>query len=417
MMEIYKLILIVLKHVKCYICSSPKLLQFLDLGEHPPPLNFVAKEEIERQKEVFPLQVFFCESCGLIQLGDSVDPQIMFKEYLYTSGISLAFKSHLNSLAQLLVDRFDLGSNDLVIDIGSNDGTLLGYFSKHGVRILGVEPSSVAKIAQKNGVPTVNEFFNESIAKKILSDSGKAKIITATNVFAHVRDLQSFVNGVKLLLDDNGVFVTESQYLLDIIEKLEYDTIYHEHLRYYGLKQIVELFRLNNMEVFDAEHISSHGGSIRVYASHTGKFSVKESIQEILTQEDAAKLSSFETFKQFASRISENKQKLRTLLLDLKSQGKSIVGISAPARSSTILNYCEINSNILDYITEKSTLKIGKLTPGTHIRVEDDQLLTEQQPDYALLLSWHLGDSIISKIKKDGFKGKFIIPLPEPKII
>lgn len=403
--------------VKCYICSSQKLAKFLDLGDHPPPLNFVTKEEVGKKDQAFPLQIFFCESCGLVQLGNAVEPKIMFKNYLYTSGISIAFKNHLDSLAKLLVARFKMTADDLVIDIASNDGTLLACFSKYGVRILGVEPSNTAKIAQENRIPTVNEFFDEKVAKVIFKKSGKAKIITATNVFAHVKDLDSFMKGIKLLLAENGAFVSESQYLVDIIEKLEYDTIYHEHLRYYGLKQIIQLLGLYDMEVFDAEHISSHGGSIRVYASHKGTFPISKSVQQMLKKEDDLKLSSFETYKAFAERVAENRQKLRTILLKLKSKGKKIVGLSAPARSSTILNYCGINSDILDYIAEKSDLKIGKFTPGTHIKVVDDKILVDEQPDYALLLSWHLGQSVVSKIRNDGYKGKIIVPLPEPIIV
>ncbi|MGI0011644.1 MAG: methyltransferase domain-containing protein, partial [Nitrosopumilaceae archaeon] len=362
-------------------------------------------------------QVFFCDSCSLIQLGNAVDPTIMFKEYLYTSGVSTAFKDHLDSFAKLLVERFNITSNDLVIDIASNDGTLLSCFAKHHVKILGVEPSNTAKIARANGIPTINDFFDENIAKEILAKYGKAKVITATNVFAHVKNLDSFMNGIKLLLDDNGAFVSESQYLVDIIEKLEYDTIYHEHLRYYRLQPLLRLFDRYDMEVFDAERVPAQGGSIRVFASHKGKFNVSQSVENIIKKEDEANLSSLKTYKEFAERVAENKLNLRSILLDLKSKGKKIVGISAPARSSTILNYCEINSDILTYITEKSLLKIGKFTPGTHIEVVDDKMLVEEQPDYALLLSWHLGDSIISKIKNDGYKGKIIIPLPEPIIV
>ena len=403
--------------MQCYICSSTSLTNFLNLGNHPPPLNFVTKERLLDRNEAFPLQVFFCSNCGLVQLGDAVDPKIMFKEYLYTSGISTAFRTHLESFTEKLVERFSPNKDDLVIDIASNDGTLLQFFKNSGLRVLGVEPSNIADIAKENGIQTVNDFFNEEVAKQILDENGQAKIITITNAFAHIKDLDSLMNGIKILLKEDGVFVSESQYLVDIIEKLEYDTIYHEHLRYYCLKPLIQLFEKYNMEVFDCERISSHGGSIRVYASLKGKFTKSDNVKNIIDYEDKLKLSEIETYQAFAKKIYENKNKLIALLSKIKADGHNIVGISAPARSSTILNFCNINSENLDYIAEKSTLKFGKFTPGSHIKVVDDNQLVIDQPDFALLLSWHLSDSIVAKIRDDGFKGKIILPLPEPKII
>ena len=403
--------------MQCYICSSTSLTNFLNLGNHPPPLNFVTKERLLDRNEAFPLQVFFCSNCGLVQLGDAVDPKIMFKEYLYTSGISTAFRTHLESFAEKLVERFSPNKDDLVIDIASNDGTLLQFFKNSGLRVLGVEPSNIADIAKENGIQTVNDFFNEEVAKQILDENGQAKIITITNAFAHIKDLDSLMNGIKILLKEDGVFVSESQYLVDIIEKLEYDTIYHEHLRYYCLKPLIQLFEKYNMEVFDCERISSHGGSIRVYASLKGKFTKSDNVKNIIDYEDKLTLSEIETYQAFAKKIYENKNKLIALLSKIKADGHNIVGISAPARSSTILNFCNINSENLDYIAEKTTLKIGKFTPGSHIKVVDDNQLVIDQPDFALLLSWHLSDSIVAKIRDDGFKGKIILPLPEPKII
>jgi len=242
--------------MSCQICSSNDLVKILDLGMHPPPLKFLNNNEPE---QLFPLQLFFCNSCNLWQLGNAVDPSVLFKTYTYESGVSNSFKNHLYNFAKLLVDRFHLTSNDLVIDIASNDGTLLEGFSSFNIRILGVEPSNVADIAKNKGIPTVKNFFDEDVAKEILKKYGKAKVITAANIFAHVKSLDSFMKGVQLLLKEDGVFVTESQYLMDIVQKLEYDTIYHEHLRYYGIKQLEKLFDIYDMEIFDAERISAQG--------------------------------------------------------------------------------------------------------------------------------------------------------------
>lgn len=400
----------------CQICKNPELKNILDMGKHPPPLNFLSAKDSQKH-ELFPLQLFHCSKCGLVQLGDAVDPKKLFKKYAYTSGVSVSFKNHLFSLAELLVKKFELTSNELVIDIGSNDGTLLQGFTKFNVKVLGIEPSNVAKIAVKNGIPTINDFFDERVSNQILKEYGQAKIITAANIFAHVKKLDSFMKGIKLLLKEDGVYVSESQYLQDIIEKLEFDTIYHEHLRYYGLKQITFLLKLFDMEVFHAERISAQGGSIRVYSCHKGKFPISESVQKILDEEEKLKISHFETLQSFAKRVQKNKKELNSLLLELKKEGKKIAGIGAPARSCTILNYCEIGPDILDFITEKSTLKIGKVTPGSNIKVVDDDELIKIQPDYALLLSWHFKDLLIPKMKQAGYKGKFIIPLPKVEVI
>jgi len=400
--------------MSCQICSSNDLVKILDLGMHPPPLKFLNNNEPE---QLFPLQLFFCKSCHLWQLGDAVDPSVLFKTYTYESGVSNSFKNHLYNFAKLLVDRFHLTSNDLVIDIASNDGTLLEGFSSFNIRILGVEPSNVADIAKNKGIPTVKNFFDEDVAKEIIKKYGKAKVITAANIFAHVKSLDSFVKGVQLLLKEDGVFVTESQYLMDIVQKLEYDTIYHEHLRYYGIKQLEKLFDIYDMEIFDAERISAQGGSIRVFSSFKEKISKNNSVKELIHKEEEFGLNKLDTAKEFATRVENNKKDLRELLLKIKSEGKSIAGIGAPARSSTVLNFCKIDSKILDFIAEKGILKIGKVTPGTHIEVVDDKTLIEKQPDYALLLSWHLKDNLIPKIRNDGYKGKIIVPLPKIEIL
>jgi len=402
----------------CYICEKNNLTEILDLGNHPPPLILLSESEVKNKNEtLFPLKLFFCNDCGLVQLKDAVDPELLFKEYSYTSSASTAFKNHLHDFAKYLVEKFNLTENDLVIDIASNDGTLLEGFLPFGVKVLGVEPSVVAKLAEKKGVTTVNDFFDEGAARKILENWGKAKIITATNVFAHVHKLDSLMKGIKLLLEENGSFVSENHYLLDLIEKLEYDTIYHEHLRYYGLHQLVRLFKKYDMVVYDIERIPTHGGSIRVFSSFKNKHPVTTNVKNLLEQENALALTSQKTLFAFADKVKENKSELLLLLKKLRSEGKSIVGISAPARSCTLLNYCEIGPTLLDYITESSPLKIGKYTPGSHLEIKSDSLLNEEKPDYALLLSWHLKDSIIPKIRQNGYKGKFIIPLPKPVIL
>ena len=404
--------------MECYICKKNDLTEILDLGNHPPPLILLSENELKTKSEpLFPLKLFLCEVCGLVQLDDAVDPELLFRDYSYTSSASVSFKNHLHSFAKKIVEKYGLTKDDLVIDIASNDGTLLQGFLSHDVKVLGIEPSNVAKLAEEKGVTTVNDFFDEKIANEILQKYGKAKIITATNVFAHIHKLDSLMNGIKVLLDDDGSFISENHYLKDLIEKLEYDTIYHEHLRYYGLSQLVTLFEKYDMEVYHVERIPTHGGSIRVFACQKNTHEITSSVVSLLMEEKEMRLTSKQTLLDFAEKVHENKSELLYILKKLQSEGKKVVGISAPARSCTVLNFCNIDSSLLNYITESSSLKIGKFTPGTHIPIKSDSFLNDEQPDYALLLSWHLKDSIVPKLRQNGFKGKFIIPLPSPKII
>lgn len=401
--------------MNCQLCENKDLEKILDFGLHPPPLNFL-NEENENEK-LYPLELYFCNECNLVQLGTAVDPRTMFKKYTYTSGVSVSFRKHLEDFAKYLVERLQLKKDDMVIDIGSNDGTFLEQFLLQNIKVLGVEPSNVAEISKEKNISTINDFFDEKIAKEILTNYGKAKLISALNVFAHVDKLDSFMKGIKILLQEDGIFVTESQYLLDIVQRLEYDTMYHEHLRYYGLKQLKLLFEKYGMEVFDVQRVEAQGGSIRVFACIKGQFTKSSEVSRLLEREDEFKLHDIQTIKEFANRVYQNKEELCKLLSELKSKENKIAAISAPARSCTIFNFCNIDSKIIDFVVEKSPLKIGKYTPGTHIKVVDDSELVNRQPDYALLLSWHLKDSLVPKIRKEGYEGKIIIPLPRVQVV
>lgn len=401
----------------CQICSSKGLETVLSLGHQPPSDAFLRPQDLTRPEVTFPLNVLFCETCGLVQLDYVVDPSLLFRDYVYSSSTNNSLRVNFEDLVGKLIKRFQITSNDLAVDIGSNDGTLLENYLSHNIRILGIDPSSVADLAIAKGIPTLKEFFNEETAKQTREKYGQAKIITATNVFAHVDQMASFMNGVDLLLGDDGIFVTESHYLLDLITKLQYDSIYHEHLRYYSLKPLMKLFERFGFEVIDVERISTHGGSIRVYAAKKGRYPISKSVEELVKIEVESGLYQKETYHEFANKVKENKLKLLKLLLDLKSEGKRIVGIGAPAKGNTLLNYCHLDPDMIDYLVEKSTLKIGTLAPGTHIPVVEEERLFTEQPDYGLLLSWNLADELIPKLKEVGFKGKFIIPNPLPRII
>jgi len=403
--------------MSCFICGEKKLYKFLSLGDQPPSDAFLRARDLNKPEATYPLELCLCQSCYLVQLNYAVDPEKLFKDYVYNTATNNSLKKSFENLVNNLVKRFDLSASDLAIDIGSNDGTLLSYYRPHKVKILGIDPSSAAKLALANDIPTIVDFFSTKLAAKVIKKYGRAKIITATNVFAHVKKLDDFVDGVKDLLADGGVFVSESGYLLDFIEKLQYDSVYHEHLRYYSLKPLEILFKKFGMEIIDAERGTIHGGTIIVYAAREGKYPVSGKVVELIGEEESFGLYKKETFVNFARRVKKNKLAIQKLISDLKSGGKNIAAIGAPAKGNTLLNYCALGADVIDYLAEKSELKIGTFSPGTHIPVVDESRLYKDQPDYALMLSWNIADELIPKIRAKGYRGKFIIPHPKPKII
>lgn len=403
--------------MRCQTCSNENLFKFLDLGEHPACI-FPREGQLKDEKR-FPLDVHYCPDCGLVQLGHPVAQEILFgDDYHHIAALSSSFKEHLKDLAADTAKRFKLASGDLVVELGSNDGALLEAFSPHKVKVLGVDPSDVALIAIKKGIATIREFFNEGLAAKMVKDHGKAKVIASLNTFAHVSSLDSFVRGVRDLLTDDGVFITESHYVLDLITGLQYDFIYHEHCRYYAVRTLVHLFEKHGMEVFDVVRIPTHSGSIRVFAGKKGAHPVAKIVGELLKAEAAAGLTKKETYVEFAKKVHAHKKIFVDFLKAIRAKGQRIAGLTFPARAVTLLNYCGIGPETLDCITEMSTLKIGRYSPGTHIKVVDQEMLfREGAPEYGLLLSWHIAKEIIPRFKAKGFKGKFIIPLPTPTIV
>lgn len=401
----------------CFICSNTHLLKFLDLGAQPPSDAFLRKEDLGKPEAKYPLALYFCEACGLVQLQDIVSPEVLFREYVYTTGMNNSLRANFKALVEMLVSRYTLTKETLVIDIGSNDGTLLSNYAPFGVKVLGIDPSSASAIARENGIPTLTEFFNKKTAEDVVQAHGQAKVVTATNVFAHVDDLDSFMRGIRAVLSEDGVFVSESGYLLDMIETIGYDAIYHEHLRYYSLRPLVALFERFGMEIIDVERISSHNGSIRVYAAFKGAYPKAASVAELLALEESKALHVKETLVLFAKRVYGHRDALIALLTDARKSGKRVVGIGAPAKGNTLLNFCGITPKIVGCLLEKSELKIGLFAPGTHIPVVGEALLYAEQPEYALLLSWNLAGELVPLLKQKGFMGKFIIPFPEIKIV
>lgn len=389
----------------------------MDLGQQPPSDAFLRRDDVEKPEPTYPLALSFCGECGLVQLGCVVDPNLLFRDYVYTTGTNNSLRANFKALVERLAERFKISETSLVIDIGSNDGTLLENYAPHTRKALGVDPSSAALLAEKKGIKTIRDFFTEAVAERVLREYGKAKLITATNVFAHVQELNSFMLGIETLLQKDGVFVSESGYLLDMVHTLGYDAMYHEHLRYYSLRPLTVLFEKFGMEIFDVERIPSHNGSIRVYVAKKGAYPKAEAVGVLLNVEKREKLYDVQTFIAFAKRVNEHRESFSELLSGIRASGNRIVGIGAPAKGNTLLNSCGITPRIVEALLEKSELKIGLYAPGSHIPVVSEEKLFAEQPEYALLLSWNLTDELIHKLKAKGYRGKFILPFPTPVVV
>ncbi len=402
----------------CQVCGNAELNKIFSLGHHAPVHGHLTAESLHEPEMVYPLNLCRCPNCGLMQLDYIVDPKVLFyPAYPYFTGMTNMLINDFRNLRDVLMQHYGVKPNDLVVDIGSNDGTLLQGFKEGGAKVLGVEPTNVAIVAQKNGIDTLQEFFSEDTVNKIIARYGRAKAVTATNMFAHVNDVYGLAKGIVSILDDDGIFVSESQYLVDMIEKTALDTIYHEHLRYYSLKPISTLLSMVGMSIVDAERIGAAGGSIRVYAKK-GLHFPSQCLTELLQNEEKLGVYNNDLFQKLAVKANKLKHDLMAILVKCKQEGKRIAGIGAPGRSNTLLNFIKIDSNILDYAAEKKgSPKIGLFTPGTHIPIVDEEIIFSDQPDYGLLLSWHIADELVPKLKNRGFRGKFIVPLPEPRII
>lgn len=401
----------------CQVCAGKKLEAILRYGNQPIVQAYLAPSDLGKPEATYPLNLVFCASCGLLQLDYVADPKVVFpKNYPYRTGLTNMLIRNFEELAKKTIPAYKLKPNDLVIDIGSNDGTSLKAFKALGMRVLGVEPTDAAKDANKNGIPTVQKFFTIPVAKEIVKKYGKAKAVTASNVFAHIADAPALAEAISLLLDKNGVFVSESQYFFDTFEKTEFDCIYHEHLRFYTLKPLQKLLADAGMIVVDAERISAAGGSIRVFAKK-GKHPQSKNVAVLMQAEERAGLYDVKKLKSFAEKAVEAKRELVRLVAECTKKGV-VAGLGSPARSNTLIGFTHIDKDFLDYLGEKAgSPKIGLLTPGTHIPVVDEQKIIDEQPPYLLVLSWHIGEELMSMMRKKGYKGRFIVPLPIPRIV
>lgn len=403
----------------CQVCGGKNLYNVIDLGHQPPCDSLLWPRQLDEVERVYPLRFQVCRDCSLGQIDYVVAPEeLFFPDYPYRSGITQTLVEKLSRTAVATLGRHPFPAGSLVIDIGSNDGTVLSAFQERGMRVLGVEATNIAKLANERGIETIQAFFNEDLAEKIIGSHGHASAIAATNVFAHISGLGSIMRGVSRLLADGGVFVTESHYLLDLLETAQYDSIYHEHLRYYTLKSLIRLFAQYDFTVTDIERIDNYGGSIRVFAEKGRGRPVQPGIQEMLDAEERAGLYGTEVFDYFADRTRKARRDLLSLVLDITNRGERVVGAGCPGRASTLLNYTGLDPSLLPYIAEQSTsLKLGLFLPGRHIPIIDEKQMLEEQPEYVVMLSWHYATAIVRNLRAKGLKSKIIVPLPEVHIL
>ena len=411
----------ILHNTKCRICRSEKLEKFLDLGKVAFVSNFLKREDFEKPEHIPDLQIYVCTNCWLAQVIDVPDPEDLFlHDYPYFTSFISTMITHFHNLAGNIITRFNLTPQDLVVDIGSNDGVFLGGFKRFSILVLGVDPAPVAaSIANSRGIETLNVFFTEETAKKIRSERGPAKVIISTNTFAHIDKLDDFISGIKILLDDEGAFIFENPYLVDTLEYTEFDTMYYDHVSYYAIQPLRVLFDRFQMEIFDVKRTPVHGGSILVFVKKAGaKISVTDAAQKLIEFERASGYNAPRVYKEFAARVELFRENLTGLLGKLKNEGNRIVGYGASARGNVLLSYCHIGTETLDYMVDDSTFKQGRYTPGTHIPIVAPEKILKDMPDYVLLVAWNFADEIMDRLedyKKRG--GKYIIPLPAIKIV
>ena len=400
---------------KCQISNSKKLRSLIFLG-YLPPVNTLRKIGSTLKEEIsFPAELLYCEKSRLAQLGCIVNKEILFPySYPYTSSTTKILRENFADLYQDTTKIVKLKKQDLIIDIGSNDGNLLGNF-KNNHKVLGVTPEKIGKLAIKKGIPTIIDYFNNKVSNKIINKYGKAKIITATNAFAHIDDINLIVKSILKTLKKDGIFISESHYLLPLIQTVQYDTIYHEHLRYYSLESLNFLFKKHNLEIIDTKEIPTHGGSIRVYAARKGEYRISKQVKKQFKKE--RKYLNKKSFENFKKNVVKSKVNLFNIIKKLKDKNKTIFGVGAPSRASTLINYLGLDQDIIDCVLEvKGSYKIGNYIPGTKIPIINEDILLKRKPQYLILFSWHIKNELKKNLKKKGFRGKFIIPLPVPKI-
>ena len=403
----------------CQISGKNDIEQVIDLGHQPLCDSLLLKKNLNEPEKTYPLRLYRSKSLGHAQL-DYVVPgeEVYFPEYPYRPGITKEVQEHHSKRCEETILKYNIPINSLIVDIGSNDGTLLSYYKQKTMRTIGIEPTNTAKIAQSNGINTIQAFFDEKIAENILTNYGEAKIITATNVFAHMATMGKVIRGIKRLLAKDGFFIFENHYIVNILKDNQYDTIYHEHIRSYSLKSLIYLFNLYDMKVIDAEVVDRYGGTIRVTVEKNDKLKISKNVKNLISLEKKFGLFEENVWNKFKSNIIKTKYDLLEIALDASNKRQRFVGKSCPGRCSTLINYIGLDQDLMPYIAEQPTsLKLGKFLPGKHIPIVEDDILFKEKPDFVVIFAWHYGKEIAKNLKDKGLKSKFILPLPYVKIL
>jgi SAM-dependent methyltransferase len=399
-------------------CGTPLRATFVDLGMSPLCESYVTREQLNQMEPFYPLHAYVCEACFLVQLDEYVSPEAIFSEYAYFSSYADSWVQHMKRYADMIVERLGLGPNSFVVEIASNDGYLLQHFVAKGVPVLGIEPAAnVAKVAVGKGVPTLVEFFGEKLARQLAGNGKQADLVAGANVLAQVPDVNDFVEGIKILLKPRGVLTIEFPHLMRLIEENQFDTIYHEHFSYFSFLTVERIFAAHGITLFDVEEIPTHGGSLRVYGCHVDAYPVGTRVKELRTREERSGFNGLDRYSTFTEQVKETKRKLLEFLIRAKREGKSIAGYGAPGKGNTLLNYCGIRTDFIDYTVDRSSYKQGKFLPGTHIPIYSPEKIDETKPDYVLILPWNFKDEIMaqmSHIRRWG--GRFVTPIPEVKV-
>jgi len=405
----------------CMCCEAPLKHVFVDLGMSPLCESYVSREDLNRVEHFYPLRVHVCDRCFLVQLEEYVSPESIFTEYAYFSSYADSWVEHMRRYADMISDRLALGPKSFVVEVASNDGYLLQHFVRKGIPVLGIEPAAnVARVAVEKGIPTLVKFFGEETARALVESGRKADLICGANVLAQVPRLRDFVKGLKILLAPDGVVTIEFPHLARLMAGNQFDTIYHEHFSYFSLHAAERVFSDQGLEIFDVEELPTHGGSLRVYAKHVGQasHSPTDRLKRLRQEEEASGVRRLDTYLHFSEKVQETKRNLLEFLIGAKRAGKRLVGYGAPGKGNTLLNYCGIRTDFLDFTVDRSPYKQGRFLPGTHIPILHPDRIREHRPDYVLILPWNFKDEIVAQmayVREWG--GKFVVPIPDVRVL
>lgn len=405
----------------CRFCKTPLHHTFCDLGMSPLSNSYLKKEDLSKKEPFYPLHAYVCDKCFLVQLEEFETPDQIFSDYAYFSSYSESWLKHAEKYVSSMIQRFKFNSTSQVIEIASNDGYLLKFFKAKGVPVLGIEPASnVADVAIAHGIPTRKNFFGVGTAKELLKEDVQADLLLGNNVLAHVPDVNDFVEGMKLLLRPHGVITMEFPHLLKLITEHQFDTIYHEHFSYFSFLTVEKVFAKHGLTLFDVEELSTHGGSLRIFAKHLNDTSnpMTSKVAELKQREISFGLDKLQTYQSFQKNVLQTKESLIKFLKEAKKEGKSVIGYGAPAKGNTLLNFCGIGKESIDYTVDRSPHKQGHFLPGTHIPIRHPDDVSKTKPDYLLILPWNIKDEIIHQMSFiSSWGGQFVIPIPHTEVV